>query len=47
MDATLPKVQDPWLRKLPLIGSIDQWTDSTDVLSDPALARRLGSRLES
>ena len=28
------------------IGGIDQWSDSTDVLSDPVLARKLGSRLE-
>ena len=29
------------LRRLPLIGSIDQFVDSTDVLSDPMLSRRL------
>jgi hypothetical protein len=46
-DACLAEVEDEWLRSLPFIGAIDQWSDSTDVLSDPALARRLGSRLES
>ncbi len=45
-DACLAQVEDEWLRSLPLVGAIDQWSDSTDVLSDPALARRLGSRLE-
>jgi Domain of unknown function (DUF4037) len=45
-DACLAQVEDGWLRSLPLIGSIDQWSDSTDVLSDAALSRRLGSRLE-
>ena len=45
-DACLAQVEDEWLRSLPLVGAIDQWSDSTDVLSDPALSRRLGSRLE-
>jgi hypothetical protein len=45
-DACLARVEDEWLRTLPLIGGIDQWSDSTDVLSDPVLARKLGSRLE-
>jgi hypothetical protein len=47
VEACLARVEDPWLRGLPLVGGIDQWSDSTDVLSDPALARRLSSRLES
>ena len=42
----LARVEDEWLRTLPLIGGTDQWSDSTDVLSDPVLARKLGSRLE-
>ena len=46
-DACLAQVEDEWLRSLPLVGSIDQWSDSTDVLSDAALSRRLGSRLEA
>jgi hypothetical protein len=45
-DACLAQVEDEWLRSLPLTGAIDQWSDSTDVLSDPPLTRRLGSRLE-
>ena len=45
-DACLAQVEDEWLRSLPLVGAIDQWSDSTDVLSDAALSRRLGSRLE-
>jgi len=46
VDACLARVEDEWLRSLPLAGSIDQWADSTDVLSDGALARRLATRLE-
>ena len=46
VDACLAQVEDEWLRSLPLTGAIDQWSDSTDVLSDPPLTRRLGSRLE-
>jgi Domain of unknown function (DUF4037) len=41
VDACLAGVNDPMLRRLPLIGSIDQFVDSTDVLSDPMLSRRL------
>jgi hypothetical protein len=41
VDAFLAKVQDPWLRKLHLIGGIDQFADSTDVLSNPSTYRRL------
>ena len=39
--AALEKVQDPWLRGLPRIGAIDQWSDSTDVLSHAALPAQL------
>lgn len=42
----LERVDDPYLRALPLIGSIDQWADSTDLLMRPTLiahARRLYS----
>jgi hypothetical protein len=39
--ALLRTVTDPWLSTLPLIGSIDQVVDNTDVLSDPARCRRL------
>jgi len=33
VDACLERVSDPWLRSLPLTGGIDQFVDSTDVLS--------------
>jgi hypothetical protein len=33
VDACLERVTDPWLRSLPLTGAIDQFVDSTDVLS--------------
>ena len=35
------QITDPWVRHLPLIGSIDQFVDSTDVLSYPETAQRL------
>ena len=40
VDACAARISDPWLRSLPLVGSIDQLSDSTDVLSNPAVARR-------
>jgi Domain of unknown function (DUF4037) len=40
VDACLARVQDPWLRSLPLVGGIDQLSDSADVLSVPATAVR-------
>jgi hypothetical protein len=39
--ACLERVRDPWLRGLPRIGAIDQWSSSSDVLSDAALPARL------
>jgi hypothetical protein len=33
VDACLAQVTDAWLKSLPLVGGIDQFTDSTDVLS--------------
>jgi hypothetical protein len=42
VDACLERVEDEWLRSLPLVGAIDQFVDSTDVLSSPETARRLG-----
>jgi hypothetical protein len=33
VDACLARVTDPWLKSLPLVGAIDQFADSTDVLS--------------
>jgi hypothetical protein len=35
------RITDPWLRHLPLVGSIDQFADSTDVLENPEYVRRL------
>jgi hypothetical protein len=43
VDACLAALTDSWLRELPLVGSIDQACDSTDVLSDAAIARRARS----
>ena len=43
VDACLERVEDEGLRALPLVGGIDQFVDSTDVLSYPDLARRLGA----
>ena len=40
VEACLERVTDPWLRALPLVGGVDQFADSTDVLSYPATARR-------
>ncbi len=42
-DACLSTVQDPALRALPLIGSVDQLVDSTDVLQSPVTYRRLAA----
>jgi hypothetical protein len=35
VEACLDRVHGPWLRSLPLIGGIDQLSDSTDALDDP------------
>jgi hypothetical protein len=43
VDACLAEVSDPWLRSLPLIGSIDQLSDSADVLSNAELTRRFAA----
>jgi uncharacterized protein DUF4037 len=40
-EACLATVSDPALRELPLIGGIDQFVDSADALSAPAVYRRL------
>jgi hypothetical protein len=34
VDACLGRVDDPALRVLPTVGSVDQWADSTDLLSE-------------
>jgi Domain of unknown function (DUF4037) len=41
VEACVETVTDPLLRSLPMAGSVDQAADSTDVLADPAVARRL------
>jgi hypothetical protein len=41
--ACLEAISDPWLRSLPLVGSVDQHVDSTDVLSHAEVARRMGA----
>lgn len=41
VDACLERVNDERLRALPLVGAIDQWVDSTDVLSYPRVFERL------
>ncbi len=46
VDACLERVQDPWLLGLPLTGAIDQVVDSTDVLENAGVARRLASTYE-
>ena len=47
VDACLERVADPWLRALPLVGSVDQLVDSTDVLSVAARATRLRALYEA
>jgi Domain of unknown function (DUF4037) len=46
VDACLERVRDPWLRSLPLIGGVDQISDSSDVLEEAnvfaAVARLYG-----
>ncbi len=41
--ALLATINDPHLQVLPTVGAIDQVLDSTDVLTTPALYRRLAS----
>lgn len=45
-DACLERVGDPWLRSLPPIGAVDQFVDSTDVLSYPLRGRRARAMYE-
>lgn len=35
------RIVDPWLRRLPLVGGVDQFVDSSDVLSHSLRPRRL------
>jgi hypothetical protein len=39
--ALLDRVDDPTLTALPLTGAVDQYVDSTDVLSRPQLTREI------
>ena len=39
--ACLAAIQDEWLKGQPLVGSVDQFVDSTDVLSSPHRSQRL------
>lgn len=41
VSSCLEAIGDPRLRDLPLVGSVDQFADSTDVLANPARAARL------
>ncbi len=40
-DACLDTIPDPMLRALPLVGTVDQAVDCTDILQVPAVYRRL------
>jgi hypothetical protein len=40
-EACRERIEDPWLRSLPLVGSADQATDLTEIFSQPRRARRL------
>jgi len=42
-NACFERVTDPWLKSLQPVGAIDQFVDSTDVLSDPERFAPLGS----
>jgi Domain of unknown function (DUF4037) len=42
-EACRQAVDDSWLRSLPLVGSVDQFADSTDVLGSAARARLLST----
>jgi hypothetical protein len=42
-EACLATVDDPRLRELELVGSIDQFADNTILLSNPAAYRRLAT----
>ena len=43
VEACLRRVDDPRLRAYPLIGSVDQFCDSTDALDDAVTTRRFAS----
>jgi len=41
VEACVRRVGDPWLRSLPLVGGVDQISDSTDVLEDTRIFTRI------
>jgi uncharacterized protein DUF4037 len=43
VDACLERVDDAWLRELPLTGGVDQISDSTDVAEDPNVFAKLAA----
>jgi hypothetical protein len=43
--AALAEIEDPHIRALPIIGAVDQISDLTPVLEDPALSQRLVHQL--
>ena len=45
IEATLKGIQDPALKKLPVVGSLDQVSDLTPVLEDPSASQRMMSAL--
>ncbi|HEX4746886.1 MAG TPA: DUF4037 domain-containing protein [Gaiellaceae bacterium] len=47
VDACLARVGDETLRVLPPVGAIDQWVDSTDVLSEPAKLPAIASAYDA
>jgi hypothetical protein len=46
VEACLERIEDERLRAQPLVGSVDQLADSTDVLGDPLRARRASAFYE-
>ncbi|WP_425472238.1 DUF4037 domain-containing protein [Streptomyces cyaneus] len=44
-EALTARITDPVLRDLPLVGAVDQFLDSTDVLTRPELTRAVGQDL--
>ncbi len=47
VEACLAAIGDSWLRTVPLVGSVDQFVDSTDVLARPDYAIRLRAMYEA
>lgn len=45
-DACVEQIGDEWLTSLPLVGSVDQFADSTDVLAHAQRSRRLRGRYD-